>query len=115
PRESRSYVCTTQVLVAVLIWFGMGSGAPKKQPAWVQLRLCPPVSASFEGPSSRVSPAQQSTSKMTGCTESGVTAGGERAAEPDPRYSPAHARPEEAPLVVVTVPQSPLPTVLTRC
>ena len=73
------------MLVGGLSVFGIGSGAPKKQPALVQLRFWPPVSASLDGPSSSVSPVQQSTSKMTGCTESGVVAGSDSAAEPEPR------------------------------
>ena len=45
PLASRATVLTTQTLVGVLPAFGIGSGAPKRQPLLVQFRLLPVVLA----------------------------------------------------------------------
>jgi len=45
PLASRETVLITQTLVGVLPAFGIGSGAPKRQPLLVQFRLLPVVLA----------------------------------------------------------------------
>src|SRR5262245_11024750 len=89
PRASRLTVFRTHVLMTAAMLFGMGSGAPKLQPALVQLLR--PVSGWRDALRSRWSPAQQSTFMTSGLTESGEMAGSVTAEPPPPKYSPLHA------------------------
>src|SRR6185369_7598828 len=84
-------VTRRQVLVGVVAAFGMGNGAPKKQPGEEQLRRVP-VSVDVVGPTLAVCPTQL-VSSTTVSPRSGVMVGSGTAFPPPPKYSPPQVTP----------------------
>jgi hypothetical protein len=84
PEAAVETVLMTHVLVGVLLGFGIGSGAPKKQPGSVQFLMLP-VCAELVDPSVAVVALAQPSIWVIDCAVSGVMAGNGTVFPPPPK------------------------------
>jgi hypothetical protein len=85
PVAGADTVLTMQVLVGVLVVFGIGSGAPKRQPVSVQLRLLPVWAAVRPANVSAPVPLLHALTLVFDVPRSGSGAGSGTLSEPVPK------------------------------